>query len=125
MQIIEKIKFFTVEELACPCCGLFNINPSSVSKLDILRERLSVPLKVNSACRCDKHNNEVGGATNSSHKCSVDTVSYAFDIAIPDGHLRYQLIKIALDLGFHRIGIYKDFVHIDDNPMRRPYIWVG
>ena len=126
MKIIQKIRHFTVDELACPCCGAFNINESSLFKLDLLRESLGVPLVINSACRCSFHNEKVGGTKNSSHLVdNFDKKSFAFDVVVTDDSMRFQLVRKAMSLGFHRIGIYKNFVHLDDDLRRRSVIWYG
>ena len=125
MQIMYKIQNFTAEELCCPCCSLLNIKQNSLTKLQILRDRLGYPLHINSACRCVKHNKEVGGAVKSSHICTIDNASSAFDVAVNSDSERFNIIRIAIDLGFHRIGVYKSFIHLDDDITKRPAIWYG
>jgi len=120
-----KIKYFTVEEIACPCCGLMNIHPMSIKKLDLLRDSIGHSLFINSACRCVIHNADVGGEEDSSHICNVEKYSHAFDIRINSDADRFQILRKALSIGFHRIGIYENFLHVDDDLMKRPSIWVG
>ncbi|MEN4046213.1 D-Ala-D-Ala carboxypeptidase family metallohydrolase [Sulfurimonas sp. NWX367] len=125
MRIMKKIKYFTSDEISCPCCGFMNINTTSLYKLDLLRESLGLPLIVNSACRCKFHNEKVGGSSNSSHLCSMDRESFAFDIKVTDDSMRFQFLRKAIDLGFHRIGIYSNFIHLDDDMRKRPCVWYG
>ena len=125
MKITYPIEHFSYEEIACPCCDLLNINPMSIKRLDLLRSLLNQPIKINSACRCKKHNLEVGGALNSSHLFDEDSPSYAFDISCVGGFDKYHLIKKAMEVGFHRIGIYDRFIHLDDDPSKSPFVWLG
>lgn len=63
----SKVKHFKESEFTCNCgCGLNNINDVVVQMLDTARELAQVPFKINSACRCEKHNKMVGGVTDLS-----------------------------------------------------------
>ena len=60
-------KNFKVKEFACKCCGWNIIDQRLINMCQALRDELGVPVKVNSGCRCNKHNAEVGGVRNSTH----------------------------------------------------------
>jgi hypothetical protein len=110
---------FKWSELACPCCGLKNIDGKAIDTLQDLRDGLRKPLKVNSGCRCTKHNAEVGGQPSSRHLGDQGQKSDAFDISIK-GWTSYEvndLVDLAIKLGFKGIGTAKSFIHID----RRSY----
>ncbi|MBQ6203451.1 MAG: hypothetical protein IJK46_05095 [Prevotella sp.] len=77
---------FKMEEFRCRCCGstgspqaVENIRALVENVLDPARERYGEPIKVNSGYRCEKHNREVGGASQSQHLCQGG--SAAADIA--------------------------------------------
>lgn len=77
---------FKMEEFRCRCCGstgspqvVENIRALVENVLDPARERYGKPIKVNSGYRCEKHNREVGGASQSQHLCQGG--SAAADIA--------------------------------------------
>ena len=73
------MKWFKEKEFACKCCGQLPLSTSSgqaprenvkalVSEvLDPVREKLGMPIVVNSGYRCEKHNKAVGGVRNSQH----------------------------------------------------------
>ena len=67
------MKYFRKEEFECRCCGGLpaeakaNIEALVENVLDPARERLGMPIIVNSGYRCPKHNAEVGGVKNSQH----------------------------------------------------------
>lgn len=65
------IKSFTLKELSCRCCGAFNINNDFLIALQAFRNKFNQPITVTCACRCKKHNAEVGGEPTSLHECST------------------------------------------------------
>ncbi len=101
-------KNFSRKELACPDCGLCDMKPDFLAKLQQLRESWNRPLILNSAFRCPSHNKIVGGAADSQH-----LVGNAVDIHCIDSFERFGLLVRALSIGFRGIGISKDFIHID------------
>lgn len=100
-------KNFSEDEMKCPCCGVLP-KQELVNKLQILRDRLARPLAVNSAMRCEKYNQAVGGAAKSQHKEGI-----AVDISARTGVEKYQLVDEAIRAGFAGIGIAETFIHLD------------
>lgn len=115
-------KHFKWSELQCPCCGIHNIQPEAIRKLELLRVAMGVPLVINSAARCPKHNREVGGGENSQHLSIEETKendgreSTAFDISLRGGKIdKAELIDKAIAAGFEGMGVnYNTFVHVDN-----------
>lgn len=85
------------------------IDKRLVDVLDRIRERLGVPITVNSGYRCPEHNAEVGGVSDSQH-----VLGTAADITY-DGVDVDTLAEIAEECGADGIGKYyhQDFVHVD------------
>lgn len=85
------------------------MNENFLHRLDMLRELYGKPLVITSGYRCKTHNNTVGGAEKSLH-----TEGCAVDIAIKgdSGTFRYDIIKLALQLGFTGIGVANSFIHV-------------
>lgn len=85
------------------------IDKRLVDLLDAIRERLGVPVTINSGYRCPEHNAEVGGVPNSYH-----TQGVAADITYDGIDVDY-LAQIAEECGADGIGKYykQDFVHVD------------
>jgi len=107
-------KNFSFKEMSCKCgCGTRNVDPLAIRKLQALRDILGVPLTINSAARCEKHNKDIGGAPNSRHISSRVKHSDAFDIAIVGLLTSNTLVKAALSVGFKGIGLAHNFVHVD------------
>lgn len=64
----DSIKHFKQSEFTCKCgCGLNNMNLQVVKIADEVREHFGSPAIVTSGSRCEKHNKEVGGVSNSRH----------------------------------------------------------
>jgi len=102
-------KYFSKGEFACKCgCGFDNIHPSLLVGLIKAREAAGIPFAITSGCRCIKHNKNVGGVSDSTH-----TKGLAADIKTDTGAKKFKIIKALLDVGFRRIGISKNFVHVD------------
>ena len=118
-------KYFNRSEFACPCCGLDNVDPSFIAKLNKGRELLEFPFKINSGCRCSRHNRKVKGSFLSAHlPADSDGKCRAADISITDSSKRFKFLVWAIST-FNRIGIGKNSIHVDDDKTKHPYvIWV-
>lgn len=112
--------YFTVKEFKCPCCGISGMSPSFMGLLICARGIAQVPFVITSGRRCPKHNKFIGGSPTSAHLAGM-----AADIACANSGGRYKIIRALLSAGFHRIGVGKDFIHVD-NDHTKPYgvIWV-
>ena len=66
--MVQDTKNFKVSEFACHCgCGFNVIDQRVINIAQSIRDALGVPVRVNSGCRCDKHNANVGGVKGSKH----------------------------------------------------------
>ena len=102
---------FSSKEFACKCgCGFSRVDPELLEVLEKIRSRIGDnPIFINSACRCEEHNGNVGGSPKSQHvegkaadirsnHASVDVLSFhANDILGSKGG----------------VGIYDTFCHVD------------
>ena len=122
------LNHFHDSEFDCKCgnCGMGGVEGigemslSFLHKLDQAREFLDMPISLNSAQRCMRHNIAVGSKDTSSH-----LNGHAVDIHVPNSLYRYSLIVALVKAGFDRIGVAKDFIHTDDDPDKPAgVIWV-
>ena len=88
-----------------------------MKKLLQARILADVAFIVNSAYRTTSHNKKVGGKPNSSH-----TFGLAVDLKATDSRTRYRILEALIKVGFHRIGIAKTFIHVDDDPLKDPAV---
>ena len=78
-----------------------------------------IPFKINSGFRTPEHNEKVGGAESSSH-----LRGHAADIHVSSSTYRYEILSALLEAGFTRIGIAKNFIHVDNDPIKtQNVIW--
>ena len=105
------MKWFKEKEFACKCCGQLpplareNVKALVREVLDPVREKLGMPIVVNSGYRCEKHNKEVGGVRNSQHLRGE-----AADIHCADNERLKQLI---IENGkFDQLITYPTFLHV-------------
>lgn len=109
----EEVKYFQPFEFDSPDApgsGAQHMNLAFVLKLDKLREAVKMPLTIKSGWRTPEHNQKVGGVYSSAHEAG-----HAVDIAALSGRHKFLIVETALRLGFRRVGIGKNFVHIDDS----------
>jgi uncharacterized protein YcbK (DUF882 family) len=64
----DLTEHFSEKEFACSCgCGLMNVKGRLLLTLSAVREAVSLPVNIESGCRCEKRNIAVGGEKNSGH----------------------------------------------------------
>lgn len=110
-----------MERFACKCCGKNETSADLVRLVNAINEEMfTATLVISSGYRCAKHNKSVGGKPDSAHLAGL-----AVDIVAMDSLFRFRLIEAALKAGALRIGIGKDFVHIDiDRQKPKRVIWL-
>lgn len=77
---------------------------------------------INSGSRSEKRNRQVGGKPDSTH-----LYGRACDIRASSSREKFFIVKSLLLAGFTRVGIYENFIHVDngddfDTPMKKPYV---
>jgi len=107
----DLTKNFNSWEFRCTCgmCKASD-NKMDVDFIETLQEARNVadrPLKITSGFRCAQHHLSLQRPT-SSH-----TLGLAVDIATPDSSSRHNVVRALIRVGLSRIGIGKNFVHVD------------
>ena len=99
---------FTPREVASKGDGSILLVEEALDALQIARNVVGRPFRLNSAYRDPIHNARVGGAPRSMHK-----EGHAFDIALA-GHDKEALVAALDGAGFRGLGLrYRTFVHVD------------
>ena len=88
-----------------------------VEALDVARDIAGFPFIITSGFRTVQHNKAVGGSPKSSH-----LLGWAADIKVVSSRKRFLMIEALLDSGFHRLGLGKDFIHVDMDPEKDPNV---
>lgn len=100
--------------MTCKCGCETNIaDPRLVTGVRTIFGMLGHSAPVNSGCRCEKHNKEVGGAAHSYHVKGL-----AVDLGITDPDEKEETAVLARKLGFGGIGWAKWGIHLDLGPVR-------
>lgn len=115
------MRYFKEDEFTCSCgCGLNKMDKDFLRDLDDARYYAGIPFVINSGYRCKSHNFDVGGSATSSH-----LTGHAVDIKCLTSHNRFQILQALLKIGFNRIGIGPDFIHVDnDRSKSKMVIWL-
>jgi uncharacterized protein YcbK (DUF882 family) len=114
-------KHFNKSELSCHCgCGFCISDSVFLARLDLLRDKLGVPIVITSGARCQTYNNTLSESkSNSAH-----TLGLAVDMSAGSSVTKYSLIRQAIQSGFRRIGVGANFVHIDsDSSKPQEVLW--
>lgn len=117
---LKKMRYFTTKEFLCPCCQKSSMDLNFIQKLDNARHSSQTPYILNSAYRCSNHNRKVGSSEMSAHRKGL-----AVDIRANYSMERFLIIQGLLSVGFSRIGIHEEFIHVDDDPEKdQKVIWL-
>ncbi len=112
---------FIAREFICPCCYGEGVTDDLIFHLQLAHNLLpkhSVII-ITSSYRCEKHNKDpkVGGSDTSSHLKGL-----AADIKCEDSTYRFHLLNALIQVGFKRIGIGADFIHVDLDESKPQYV---
>lgn len=105
-----QVEYFSHKEFDSPDIinsGLLMDN-DFILLLNEARKIANIPFIINSGYRSKSHNTKVGGKKNSSHLKGL-----AVDIKISSSRDRLVILKALLSVGFNRIGIASNFIHVD------------
>lgn len=104
----------------CPHGKKEDIDQGLVNSLERLEHVLGHELTFSSGYRCQACNAAAGGVKNSAHMRGL-----AVDILASSSADRYHLIYCAVTQGFARIGIGRNFVHLDiDLSLPQHVVWL-
>lgn len=115
-------KYFSENDFqkAVPACKMSDIRRTSLERLDRAREVAGIPFILSSAYRSPEYEKKKGRSGSGAH-----TEGCAFDVRCCDSRSRWLVVFGAIVAGFTRIGIAKNFVHLDDSErLSHPVIWL-
>lgn len=104
LPIAPVYKFFSESEVA-----KWKLKPELFALLDKIRGECGFPLRIVSGLRSKAQNDALqDSVSDSSHLSSL-----AVDVFCNDSSRRFKIIQAALANGIKRIGVGKDFLHLD------------
>jgi uncharacterized protein YcbK (DUF882 family) len=109
-------KNFNSKEFECSCqkCEVQYIEEELIEKLQKLRDLYGKPIAVTSGYRCPHHNEQVGGAKNSSHVNGMAADIQPKIITLDELDNLYDICYTIFDnIGD---GRNKRFIHVDTRP---------
>lgn len=109
------MKYFSRNEFACKCgCGFNTVDYELALIVEGVREHFDAAVTVNSGCRCDEHNKQVGGSEGSQHK-----LGRAADIVVDGVHPQDVQEYLYRTYEYkYGIGAYNDFTHVDSRGVK-------
>jgi len=128
--LLPGAEHFYVYEAVCKCddpdCHFGreegDVPLRQIQLLERIRLRIGGPVRPTSWCRCEKHNQAVGGAKNSTHKLAEAT-----DIQVEGGRHRRMVLDAAILEGAEGVGVANGFIHVDSHrgsaEVPRPSAW--
>lgn len=118
-NVFDVPNYFSAGEFEKLGCSIRNIDAISLSRLNRCRHIAGIPFVLTSAYRSPSHEVLKGRPANGPH-----TTGQAFDIACTSNAARFKIVDAALKVGFTRIGIGPNFIHLDDcTDKPSPRIW--
>lgn len=114
-------KYFSQSDFssANPSCSIDDMDKDFIDLLDAGRQIAGIPFVINSGYRTVEHELEQGRDGKSSH-----TKGLAVDIKAEGSRQRYLIIDALMKVGFTRIGVDDEFVHVDgDTEKDQQVIW--
>ncbi len=118
-----KYPNFKADEFKCSHCKADGVQEDLVAKIQELRTRYGKPMRITSGYRCPQHPIEANKTTPGAHALGL-----AADIGV-EGAEAYNVLKLALELGFTGVGIQQKgtgrFVHLDirSGQLPTPAVW--
>lgn len=96
-----------------------------IALLDQCRHRAGMPFVVNSGYRTANHQDKLKEEGYPVSENSAHLIGKAADIRCRNSSERYLIVGAAVSVGFTRIGIGKNFIHLDTAEDKGgPFIWI-
>lgn len=121
------MRYFTFDEFNSP--DQINsgemMDPDFLAMLDEARDCAGIPFVITSGFRTVAHNKKLIKQGYSASRNSSHLLGLAADIKCSDSRSRYIILDALNEVGFTRIGIAPNFLHVDldiNKPQHR--IWV-
>jgi uncharacterized protein YcbK (DUF882 family) len=94
----------------CPHChGSVIVVPALIDALESIREFSGLPIQITSGYRCAKHN----ASLPNSSPVSAHLTGEAADFWVSGDKDRFKFLEAIFTYGPARVGIGKDFIHVD------------
>lgn len=116
---------FTMSEFDCPCtnCTDTEVDTALIDKLELFRNGVGIPVKINSGYRCANYQNDLRlRGYETAIGVSQHELGRAADVMREDAQSSgIELEAIARSCGFKAVGVGHNWIHVDlrDDKERR------
>ena len=120
-------KYFRSEEFDSPDLpgSGEEMDADFISMLDLCRETAEMPFVITSGFRTDQHQAQLKAEGYPVSENSAHLMGKAADIRCRNSSERFNIVGAAIFVGFTRIGIASNFVHLDSAEDKGgPFIWL-
>ncbi len=104
----------SVEEASCSHCGQM-ASAELLDKIQAFRTACGFPIPFTSICRCEEHNEDIGGSKYSLHLLSMNKDGYgAVDCGVDksQSRKRWAMLNAARQLGMNNLEVCDGHIHI-------------
>lgn len=124
MENFEGVKHFTPKEFDSPDLpgSAKHMQKAFLQKLDKARGIARIPFKITSGYRTKAYHEALRKKGYKTAVNSPHLTGWAADIRVSTSAERYTIIRSLLEVGFNRIGIGKNFIHVDCDPTKPPFL---
>jgi len=117
-----KLRYFKLSEFDSPDkpgSGVL-MEPEFLKMLDQARHYSGVPYRITSGYRTAEYHQSLTERGYKTSRNSAHLRGYAADIYARSNHARMMVLYGLIKAGFNRIGIARTFIHVDDDPSKKP-----
>jgi hypothetical protein len=99
---------------------MVGVSDKLMEKIDLLRDKCGFAIVITSGVRTASYNSTLeDSVSNSAHLKGL-----AVDLLCTDSKKRYRMLQVAFELGFTRIGLGKNYLHLDiDDSKSQDVAW--
>lgn len=116
-------------KMFCSHTTVFDLDPDLIMAVRLIEDKLGIEFWINRGVSCSDCNKKVGGTENSSHipkwvNSRGELRAHAIDAHVVNNRIRAEVIYMLKELSIVRVGVGKNYLHIDNNPYKsKPRIW--
>jgi uncharacterized protein YcbK (DUF882 family) len=126
---MDNLRYFQLDEFDSP--DVFGsgkeMDVCFVQLLDDARHIAGVPFRISKGggYRTEEYNAELVKRNPKASRNSSHCRGLAADILTPDSRTRHMVLMSLFKVGFNRIGVANNFIHVDDDESKAPDVcWV-
>lgn len=105
-----------------PGSGSIHMDRAFLYRLGVARSIAGIPFRINSGYRSPEYNRQLQERGYKTSPTSSHTKGLAADISTKNSEERYLILQSLLLSGFTRIGLGKNFIHVDTDSSKPQHV---